>query len=149
MPAKTVFSMDTEYTADSVECCPFDGYTSLTVVATYQMVDGKTQTRTGRIYLFETQTTASDTEFGVDIVTKEVARCECDAVLDSRWIMLSGEPFVLTVSSTGTLCVYNGIPEKKLNRCIIFYPFFFFSFLSFSFFLPSFFLYMYTDLKIH
>ena len=53
MIAKTLQSLDTGYTADSVEWCPNENYTDLVAFGTYQLVeqsDGP-NVRKGRIHL--------------------------------------------------------------------------------------------------
>jgi hypothetical protein len=83
MKPNTIFSFDTEFTADSVECCPFPSFTHLTAVGTYQLVDGQTQSRTGRLYLFSTIIDRESED--EKVIVNQVAQVDCFAILDMKW----------------------------------------------------------------
>ncbi|XP_043282529.1 diphthine methyltransferase [Venturia canescens] len=118
----TLDSFDTEYSADSVEWCPAEGFKDLFVCGTYQLVPGeednssgsksqKIQTRLGKIYLFRVI---------LDGKLQLEQTLETAAVLDMKWAHrhFHGEILLGVVNSIGFLQIFrlssDCTPEIKL-----------------------------------
>ncbi|XP_006863836.1 PREDICTED: diphthamide biosynthesis protein 7 [Chrysochloris asiatica] len=101
-------TVDTEYTADSVEWCPLEGYRHLLACGTYQLQkpedraydsESKSQTRLGRLYLytFNEENSAS--------VLVETHRRDMAAILDMKWchIPVTDHPILGLADAGGSL----------------------------------------------
>ncbi|KAJ3049413.1 Diphthine methyltransferase [Rhizophlyctis rosea] len=121
MQPRTIATFDTEYSADSVEYCPFEGYTHIVAVATYQVLhredkpqddgdEGQTDAggsltefpetqRKGRILLYHTS---------VDGDVTEAFRVDTAAILDMKWYFDEqySKPILTTVDARGQTCLY-------------------------------------------
>lgn len=99
---ETLHQIDTEYSADSVEFCPVEGYGNLVVVGTYQVlegVEGEPTKRKGRLLLYNV-----NEEYNIS----EVQREETGAILDLKWSTkkLNGEVLLGSTTATGNLDIY-------------------------------------------
>lgn len=103
----TIHTIDTVYSADSVEWCPHANYQDLFVCGTYQLEDttqqeeGQSQfdtkcKRKGRIYLFRFKTS--------DESLTEVFQIETNAILDQKWH--PKELLLATADSKGLITLY-------------------------------------------
>ncbi|KAI8124190.1 hypothetical protein FF38_08918 [Lucilia cuprina] len=106
---KTLHTIDTEYSADSIEWCPHTDYNNYFVCGTYQLEENKETDsaaapppcrRKGRIYLYK-----------FDRVTKslnELDRLETAAILDMKWLKNSENdlPLLATANALGQIDVY-------------------------------------------
>ena len=116
---KTIWTFDTEYSADSVEFCPIAGYRHLFAVGTYQVESGEqSYTRLGRIYVADSE-------------KKEIVqKVECNAVLDMKWshyelhdspilaqVTAKGETIISAVGNSGL----NSVPTAQhiVDDCLI------------------------------
>ena len=106
----TLLTLDTEYSADSVECTAAG---RLVAVGTYQLMEGeaeqlssKTNSRKGRLYLYE----RNQSEF------KEVYRAELSAILDMKW---QHQPEILTNDSRilAVACAEGRLPVYAFRDC--------------------------------
>ncbi|CAG8448694.1 12012_t:CDS:10 [Dentiscutata erythropus] len=98
--ASSLYSLDTEYSADSVEFCPFENYSQFLACGTYQLADSKIKhseydhednennnnkvssqpkRRLGRLLLYQIMNNESLA------VMKETQRIETSAILDMKW----------------------------------------------------------------
>ncbi|KAI8901421.1 WD40-repeat-containing domain protein [Globomyces pollinis-pini] len=99
---ETNYSIDTEYSADSVEFCPIKGFQSYAVIGTYQVVENQPESgpteRLGRLLLHE----YSEDKF------PERYREETDAILDIKWCFqpLNDFPVMAQVTATGNTDIY-------------------------------------------
>ncbi|XP_075155113.1 diphthine methyltransferase isoform X2 [Haematobia irritans] len=111
-----IHSVDTEYSADSVEWCPHPGYNNLFVCGTYQLKEktednpGETPVcqRKGRIYLYE---------FDTNLETLvELDRIETAAILDMKWLSSSNNelPILAAATALGNIDIFL-IEESKLK----------------------------------
>ncbi|XP_055988863.1 diphthine methyltransferase [Sorex fumeus] len=106
--AQLLQAVDTEFTADSVEWCPLQGYGRLLACGTYQLQDepaaDRPRERIGRLYLYQVQ------EDRPDGPLQEVYRRDSKAVLDMKWCHrpLAGRPTLGLADASGSvqlLCV--------------------------------------------
>ncbi|XP_004535060.1 diphthine methyltransferase isoform X2 [Ceratitis capitata] len=102
----TLHSVDTEYSADSIEWCTHPRYQSYFVCGTYQLEEqsgdaNATRTRRkGRIYLYKFCPTGK--------MLTEVHRVETAAILDMKWLTVepNENPLLAAVNSFGQLELY-------------------------------------------
>ncbi|XP_067638768.1 diphthine methyltransferase [Eurosta solidaginis] len=102
----TLNSVDTEYSADSVEWCPHPHFQSYLACGTYQLeenADANEATRTrrkGRIYLYRFCSTTKQLQ--------EIYRMETAAILDMKWLHNQSEdnPLLAAVNSFGQVELY-------------------------------------------
>ncbi|XP_039958356.1 diphthine methyltransferase [Bactrocera tryoni] len=111
----TLHSIDTEYSADSIEWCPHHQYQSYFACGTYQLEEnaGEESTmrtrRKGRIYLYRFCTATKK--------LTEVCRLETAAILDMKWLNdeTNANPLLAAVNSFGQLEIYE-FEEDTLKR---------------------------------
>ncbi|XP_037042451.1 diphthine methyltransferase [Bradysia coprophila] len=112
MNIRTIHSVDTEYSADSVEWCPTENCRQYFVCGTYQLEDNQSQElvlptrRKGRIYLFK-----------YDGNTEELSKLdsvETAAILDQKWTEVDGKPVVAAANALGEIMLY-GLVDEKLS----------------------------------
>ncbi|XP_068159758.1 diphthine methyltransferase [Drosophila tropicalis] len=116
---RTLHSVDTEYSADSVEWCPGLDYF---VCGTYQLVqaeevsdeDEATKRRKGRIYLYKFSAIA-------DCELEKLQTLETAAILDMKWLPTQcnteSGPLLATVNAIGQLEIYELNEEaEELQR---------------------------------
>ncbi|XP_065366057.1 diphthine methyltransferase [Calliphora vicina] len=114
---QTLHSIDTEYSADSIEWCPHPDYNNYFVCGTYQLEENQEGSSTatppcrrkGRIYLYK-----------FDRITKslnELDRLETAAILDMKWLKGSGNelPLLATANALGQIDVY-ALENVKLKH---------------------------------
>ncbi|XP_053950187.1 diphthine methyltransferase isoform X1 [Anastrepha ludens] len=102
----TLHTVDTEYSADSVEWCPHPHFQSYFACGTYQLEEisgdniAMRVKRKGRVYIYKFCTSRKD--------LVEVYRLETAAVLDMKWLIgqLSENPLLAIVNSFGELQLY-------------------------------------------
>ncbi|OCF39592.1 WD40 repeat domain 85 [Kwoniella heveanensis CBS 569] len=133
-PAPSLAYVDTLYSADSIEWCPFEGYQNIFVCGTYQIVKqeeavdprsendkgdegasesdeeveagpSKPTERVGRLLVFRV---------GEDQVTlNEIQRIETAAILDTKWSprLSNGRPSLAVADAKGCITMYSLNPE--------------------------------------
>ncbi|KAJ6648648.1 Diphthine methyltransferase [Pseudolycoriella hygida] len=110
MNIKTIHSLDTEYSADSVEWCPTENSQEYFVCGTYQLEDNKSEElvlptrRKGRIYLFK-----------YDAITEELSKLdaiETAAILDQKWTEIDKKPVVAAANALGEIMLYALVSDK-------------------------------------
>ncbi|KAJ3158820.1 Diphthine methyltransferase [Geranomyces michiganensis] len=138
MSTRTHARIDTEYSADAVEFCPFAGYQDLVAVGTYQVVkdgalwvpdagaaasadpppqpedsadDSPPATRLGRLLLYSVG--EREPETGARTVT-ERCRANCPAVLDMKWV----PPSALTAPAVPHLAVVDSLGSTTLHAVV-------------------------------
>ncbi|XP_011181729.2 diphthine methyltransferase-like [Zeugodacus cucurbitae] len=102
----TLHSLDTEYSADSIEWCTHSLYQSYFACGTYQLEEhageesAMRNRRKGRIYLFRFCSVTKE--------LTEVFRLETAAILDMKWLVneTNEQPLLATVDSYGQLEIY-------------------------------------------
>ena len=92
----TALTFNTTLTADSIECCPVPGFTSICVCATYKLEDTN---RIGSLLVCDTLLHASDQQ--TDASTWLQKTWEGSGVLDCKW---------------STTCGTKRKPEKNVNK---------------------------------
>ena len=113
---QTLQTIDTEYSADSIEWCPHPNFNNFFVCGTYQLEENKNENiavtppckRKGRIYLYK-----------FDPITEslnELERLETAAILDMKWLNSNGIilPLLATADALGKVKVYQ-LNEEKLK----------------------------------
>lgn len=104
MNIKTIHSVDTEYSADSVEWCPTQNSQQYFVCGTYQLEDNQSQElvlptrRKGRIYLYK-----------YDGNTEQLSKLdviETAAILDQKWSEVDKKPIVAAANALGEIMLY-------------------------------------------
>lgn len=110
MNIKTIHSVDTEYSADSVEWCPTESCQQYFVCGTYQIEENPSQElvlptrRKGRIYLFK-----------YDGNTEELSKLdsvETAAILDQKWSEADKKPIVAAANALGEIMLYSLVSDK-------------------------------------
>lgn len=97
MEIKTLHSLDTEYSADSIEWCPHVDFLTHFVCGTYQLEGNTSESssppcrRKGRIYLFQFKTKTN--EFS------ELHRLETAAILDMKWLQQENLEFPILAAA--------------------------------------------------
>ncbi|WWC87782.1 uncharacterized protein L201_002674 [Kwoniella dendrophila CBS 6074] len=131
--AKSLAYIDTIYSADSIEWCPFEGYQDIFVCGTYQIVKPEEQPkstdniersdsededdeidagpskptqRVGRLLVFQV---------GEDDSLEEIQRIETPAILDTRWAphLDNGKPTLGVGDAKGHVTLYALNPQTK------------------------------------
>lgn len=104
-------SLDTEFSADSVEWCPIQEFHNIFVCGTYKLetqltssdnsTNIKCQTRTGRLYLFVCQ---NEEPY---LLKKQLI--EMPAVLDCKWcpVRLFGKVLLAVANAKGKISIYH------------------------------------------
>ncbi|AWP07037.1 putative diphthamide biosynthesis protein 7 [Scophthalmus maximus] len=99
---------DTEQSADTVEWCPVSPNHNILVCGTYQLqkgagVEDATQSRTGRLYLFDFRR-----EESMSPPLTELQRMDTPAILDLKWchVPVLGKAMLGTAAATGELQLY-------------------------------------------
>ncbi|XP_055388940.1 diphthine methyltransferase [Condylostylus longicornis] len=114
MNIQTLHTVDTEYSADSVEWCLHPNFSEYFACGTYQLddVDNNTSSqapcrRKGRIYLFKYELKNN--------ILKEEFRLETAAILDMKWLNYHREEFPIlgAANALGEIHIYN-IQDNKL-----------------------------------
>lgn len=112
---ETLHTVDTEYSADSVEWCPQPGFTDYFLCGTYQLIEHESATdeppaesaplpstkRKGRLYVFHYDATSN--------VLTQRDSLETAAILDAKWL-------VDGTADTPTVAVANGLGEILLYQ---------------------------------
>lgn len=110
---KTLHSVDTEYSADSVEWCVQDErHADYFACGTYQLMEGEQNSlRKGRIYLYA---------FARHTGALERLQCiETTAILDMKWLPAycnDSGPLLATVNALGQLEIYELHADHQLQR---------------------------------
>ncbi|WVQ78764.1 hypothetical protein IAT38_000855 [Cryptococcus sp. DSM 104549] len=134
MQASSLAYIDTTYSADSIECCPFPGFEDLFVCGTYQIIkpeekaveekpeatggDGessddeeeevvpKQTQRVGRLLLFQIRHEKH---------LEEIQRIETPAILDTKWSprLEGGKPTLAVADAKGHVTIYVLDPETR------------------------------------
>ena len=92
MITDSIWQLDTEFSADSVECCPIQGYQHIMAIGTYQVDNGENgYTRKGRNYLIH-----SDEK-------RVMQQIDANAILDMKWshYSLQNKPVLVQVTAQG------------------------------------------------
>ncbi|XP_001355259.3 diphthine methyltransferase [Drosophila pseudoobscura] len=116
---RTLHSVDTNYSADSVEWCAQDGHHAYFACGTYQLVEAeenevttKNRPRKGRVYLYHFDTGSGALE--------RVQSIETAAVLDMKWLpawSIDSGPLLATANALGEVEIYELLSdEKQLQR---------------------------------
>ncbi|XP_023342445.1 diphthine methyltransferase homolog [Eurytemora carolleeae] len=114
---ETLFSFDTEYSADS---CEYNPELGILATGTYQVnklnpeSESPETEKLGRIYLHKlthTPNPDSQPESPVGLDSHLVSRLESPAVLDMKWSMR--EPVLGVVNAKGQLVIYKYTPEEQ------------------------------------
>lgn len=116
MEIQTLHSIDTEYSADSIEWCPHVNYLSYFVCGTYQLEGNTSEStsppcrRKGRIYLFEFKTELN--EF------VELHRLETAAILDMKWLQQENfeVPILAAANALGQIEVFTLENDHLLRK---------------------------------
>ncbi|XP_075217689.1 diphthine methyltransferase [Lycorma delicatula] len=106
---QSLYSWDTEYSADSLEWCPIQKFHDVFVCGTYKLeqnsgnddsVNPKCQQRIGRLYLFVCQ--------NVEPYLLKKQDIEMPAVLDCKWcpVPLLGKVLLAVANAKGKICIY-------------------------------------------
>lgn len=114
MNIRTLHTVDTEYSADSIEWCPTVGFHQYFVCGTYQIEENTSTTelaaptrRKGRIYLYRYDAT-------VDVLEK-LDTIETAAILDQKWSCdLSERPILAAANALGEVMLYE-LYEDRLK----------------------------------
>lgn len=109
MNITTLHSIDTEYSADSIEWCPNKTFENYFVCGTYQLEESDTENpckRKGRIYLY-------DYNIELDSLEK-IQTVETSAVLDQKWKVNDEKPILGIANSIGEIQIYT-LTDSKLN----------------------------------
>ncbi|CAG8617655.1 5405_t:CDS:2 [Funneliformis mosseae] len=125
----SLYSIDTEYSADSVEFCPFEQFSQYLACGTYQLSDSDSlakqvtttqinehqeeefnkidapMKRLGRLLLYEIN--KHDDENKVNL--QELQRIETSAILDMKWShqFINDKIILATANATGIIVLYN------------------------------------------
>ncbi|XP_061401080.1 diphthine methyltransferase [Musca vetustissima] len=111
-------TIDTEYSADSIEWCPHTNYRNIFACGTYQLEetkDGEEEKpcqRKGRIYLFEFEKDCNS--------LKELQRIETAAILDMKWLNSNETetPVLATATALGQIEIFQLVDDCcKLKLC--------------------------------
>uniref|UniRef100_A0A1I8PQF6 methylated diphthine methylhydrolase n=2 Tax=Stomoxys calcitrans TaxID=35570 RepID=A0A1I8PQF6_STOCA len=119
MDIQLIHTIDTEYSADSVEWCPHPDFKNLFVCGTYQLKESSEENhdatmaachRKGRIYLYKFDES--------DRSLLELNRVETAAILDMRWLKTTSNvfPILATATALGNVEVY--IVEELKLKCV-------------------------------
>ncbi|KAM6170166.1 diphthine methyltransferase [Rhynchocyon petersi] len=119
-------TVDTEYTADSVEWCPLDGYKHLLACGTYQLqkpedkpqhadsklgvdLDKEPPIRLGRLYLY------SFSEEDLFSPLTEVQRKDMAAILDMKWchVPVAGHTLLGLADASGSIQLLSVVHSEK------------------------------------
>lgn len=113
MKTTTLHSLDTEYSADSIEWCPSVNFENYFVCGTYQLEESENKNETeipckrkGRIYLY-------DYNIELDSLEK-VQTVETSAVLDQKWKLNEKQSILGIANSIGEIQIYD-LKNSKLN----------------------------------
>ncbi|XP_063287835.1 diphthine methyltransferase [Pelobates fuscus] len=119
---QTLQVIDTEYSADSVEWCPLDGWSNILACGTYQLKKpengcgeeewDRPHERLGRIYLYSY---AADQLFSP---VAELQRMETAAILDMKWCHLpvADHPTLAIADAKGSVALYRLLDNKESCR---------------------------------
>ncbi|KAI8868488.1 WD40 repeat-like protein [Ramicandelaber brevisporus] len=94
---RSLHSVDTVYSACALEFCPHEGYRDLAACGLYQLVDGTTQTRTGRLLLYQVSKPPN-------AQLAEKSRRDAAAILDVEWshhTKVDGKPTLVQAGADG------------------------------------------------
>lgn len=109
MKIEKLHTLDTEYSADSIEWCPNKNYENYFVCGTYQLEESENKSeaakRKGRILLY-------DYNIELDVLEK-VQTVETSAVLDQKW-RIGEEPTLGIANSIGEIQIYD-LTNGKLS----------------------------------
>lgn len=113
MEITTIHTIDTEYSADSIEWCPHPDFSTYFVCGTYQLEGDNTEStsppcrRKGRIYLFSFDPNTKS--------LKELHRIETAAILDMKWLQHSMEtPLLAAANALGQIETFE-LKDDKLH----------------------------------
>lgn len=115
MNIKTLHSIDTEYSADTVEWCPYPNNQQYFLCGTYHLEENKGKDlaqparRKGRIYLYK-----------YDVVRNELERIdvqETAAILDQKWSKRIGndDPIIGAANALGEVLLYQLTDSKLIS----------------------------------
>jgi diphthamide biosynthesis protein 7 len=110
MIATIASTVDTEYSADSVEFCPIQDFQEYFVVGTYQVKEGATDSspihRAGQLQLYEDPNSAT-----------LVQKLETAAILDCKWSFqrFNQLPVLGVVTAKGEAVLYSLNADKMMN----------------------------------
>ena len=86
---RTLFVVDTEYTADSVEWCLVEPHSNLLACATYQLrpenVDSAANIRIGHVSLYRAQVSELDAPEHRSVTISRIHRIDSCGILDMKW----------------------------------------------------------------
>ncbi|WVN90475.1 uncharacterized protein L203_105711 [Cryptococcus depauperatus CBS 7841] len=125
--ATSLAQVDTLYSADSIEFCPFEGFKDLFVCGTYQIVEPETKTldeashpdeevqtprktqRVGRLLLFQVHD---------EQLLEEIQRIETSAILDTKWSpYLEQGPRLAAADAKGRITIYElNVKTRQLEE---------------------------------
>lgn len=113
MNIKTIHSLDTEYSADSVEWCTTESFKRYFVCGTYQLEDNPNSQelvlptrRKGRIYLFRYDGSSEE--------LSKLDAVETAAILDQKWTEVDEKPILAAANALGEISLY-GLANEKLS----------------------------------
>ncbi|KAL5277068.1 DPH7 family protein [Megaselia abdita] len=116
MKPQILHTIDTEYSADSIEWCPCEEYQSFFVCGTYQLEENKSTTelsapckRKGRIYLYHFDSSSEE--------IKEMFRVETAAILDMKWLTHLDIPLLTSANAIGEIEIYQ-LEDNSLKKII-------------------------------
>ncbi|CAG8543748.1 5101_t:CDS:2 [Dentiscutata heterogama] len=133
--ASSLYSLDTEYSADSVEFCPFENYSQFLACGTYQLADSEIKhseydqednennvssqpkRRLGRLLFYQIMNNESF------VVMKETQRIETSAILDMKWShqCIYDQMILALADSSGKISLYGLNQDKSQLDLIILY----------------------------
>ncbi|KAL4240914.1 Diphthine methyltransferase [Mactra antiquata] len=111
MTAVTHQTIDTLYSADSIEWCPIPGFEDIMLCGTYQLeeskddakTDGSPQVRVGRLYMYKLENQSTSTP-----KLKLCTSLDMPGILDIKWSYqtINGRPYFGVVNSVGQIKVF-------------------------------------------
>ena len=120
--SRTLFEVDTELCADSVEFCPVNQFCHYFVLATYHLVENKQEncenTRIGYLQSFNLESVDEN------ISLNKNARVDSVGILDVKWCYhqtIDNKPFLACADALGTISLYKLIPDEdtlKLSQAV-------------------------------
>ncbi|CAG8668549.1 6395_t:CDS:10, partial [Racocetra persica] len=135
--ALSLCSLDTEYSADSVEFCPFEDYSQFLVCGTYQLADSEVKhteyvhedqeyndnvssqpkRRLGRLLLYQIMNNECS------VVMNKIQQIETSAILDIKWShqCIDDQMILALADASGKVGLYKLNQEKSQLDLIILY----------------------------
>ncbi|RIB07589.1 WD40-repeat-containing domain protein, partial [Gigaspora rosea] len=130
--------LDTEYSADSVEFCPFEDYSQFLACGTYQLADSEIKhseydhednenidnfdkvsaqpkKRLGKLLLYQIMNNESS------VVMKEIQRIETSAILDMKWFCIYDQMILALADASGKVGLYGLNQDESQLDLIILY----------------------------